>query len=108
VRRNDKKFYPAFGPVAGLALLGGLLSGCANPAPRETEYVPHAGKATVLSSVAVWANIAQTIGGPEVIASAIIAGPNRDPHSYEATKLTSPSPTAPTTTRSFPNWSTTG
>lgn len=84
MRRNVKKFYPAFGSVAGLTLLGGLLSGCANPAPRETEYVPHAGKATVLSSVAVWANIAQTIGGPEVIASAIIAGPNRDPHSYEA------------------------
>lgn len=84
MRRNDKKFYPAFGSVAGLALLGGLLTGCASPTPQETEYFPHAGKATVLSSVAVWANIAQTIGGPEVIASAIIAGPGRDPHSYEA------------------------
>lgn len=72
------------GSALGLALLGTLLTGCAQPAPRETEYVPHAGKARVLSSVAVWANIAQEIGGPLVTTSAIIATPNRDPHSYEA------------------------
>ena len=81
---NDKKFDRAFGSVAGFALLAGLLTGCANPAPRETEYVPHSGPATVLSSVAVWADIAKAIGGTDVTTRAIIAGPGRDPHSYEA------------------------
>lgn len=89
MRANHKKFDRAFGSIAGLALLAGLaatlLSGCTStPSPSETEYVPHAGAATVLSSVAVWANIAQEIGGPEVTTGAIISTPSRDPHSYEA------------------------
>lgn len=72
------------GSLLALSLAGGLLSGCASPTPKVTEYFPHSGKIRVLSSVAVWANIAQEIGGSEVASSAIIADPSRDPHSYEA------------------------
>jgi zinc/manganese transport system substrate-binding protein len=92
VRWNDKKIGRAFGSAlrsgAGLALLAGLvattLSGCAPAQPKATAYVPHAGKLQIITSVAVWANIAQSIGGNLVEAKAIVARPDQDPHSYEA------------------------
>jgi len=70
-----------------VALALATLTGCAQVAPKakpEATYVPHAGQIRVVTSVAVWADIAQTIGGNAVEATAIVARPNQDPHSYEA------------------------
>jgi len=74
--------------VITAALLGAVLlatiTGCATAPAPITSYSPHAGPLRVVTSVAVWADIAQTIGGPAVKAKAIISRPNQDPHSFEA------------------------
>ena len=76
------------GAMAALALAAASLTGCASSsggASPLASYEPHSGPLRVVASVAVWANIAQVIGGPLVHATAIISQPNQDPHAYEAT-----------------------
>ena len=50
------------------------------PTPTPTDN-----KIRVVSSVAVWAEIAKQIGGDLVDSTAIVESQNQDPHSYEAT-----------------------
>jgi zinc/manganese transport system substrate-binding protein len=58
--------------------------GAANPGGKPTTASQQE-TLRVVSSVQVWADIAQSLGGKYVNATAIINSPNRDPHSYEAT-----------------------
>ncbi|MEN9715288.1 MAG: hypothetical protein RJA35_755 [Actinomycetota bacterium] len=52
---------------------------------HQTTAKPQDNRVRIVTSVQVWADIAQAIGGKYVHATAIIARPNQDPHSYEAT-----------------------
>lgn len=69
---------------AGLALSTLLaLAGCA-PTSNPT-FTPHAGPVKLVTSVAVWANIAKQLGGPLVSVRSVIHTSMQDPHSYTAT-----------------------
>lgn len=75
----------AAGALAVLALLTASLTACSAPARAPvTDFTPHPGPLKVVSSVAVWADIAQSIGGSAVTSTAIISRTGQDPHSYEA------------------------
>jgi zinc/manganese transport system substrate-binding protein len=61
------------------ALGAASLTGCTGTANQND------GRIHVVSSLAVWADIARSIGGNQVSATSLINSPNQDPHSYEAT-----------------------
>lgn len=85
----------AIGLAVALGFAG--LTGCApqpNPSPTPSVTPTQsptptptstAGPLKVVSSVAVWAELAKQIGGDAVSVTAIIKAPFQDPHSYEAT-----------------------
>jgi zinc/manganese transport system substrate-binding protein len=71
--------------MVAVALAAASLAGCAPASVTPTDSQSQTGQLKVVTSVAVWASIAQEIGGSAVSASAIISQPSQDPHSYEAT-----------------------
>jgi len=80
------------GATAGILLVGYLMAiisfavaAWKTDAARPKMYTPHPGQLKVVTSIAVWADIANQIGGGKVAATAIISKANQDPHSYEAT-----------------------
>lgn len=69
----------------GLIALASVLAlaGCAAPSPNPTSS--NDGKLHIVTSTNVWADITKTIAGDNFEVTAILANPNQDPHSYEAT-----------------------
>lgn len=63
-----------------LAVVGILLAGCATPAESDATI-------RIVASTNVYGDIAQTIGGDDVSVTSLIAGAQRDPHSFEASAL---------------------
>jgi len=88
------KVLKALGYIAGgialiylmtfLSFLGALGPG-GSPSKSLTRAQATDSRLQIVTSVQVWADVAQAIGGKYVRATAIIARPNQDPHSYEAT-----------------------
>ncbi len=60
-----------------IALFG--LTGCSSEEPAES------GKVKVVSSLSVWGDLANYIGGDLVEVTNLVNDPSQDPHSYEAT-----------------------
>lgn len=70
------------GAAAGAAVIAALAAGCATTVPAA------AGSPTEITVVAAenfWGSIAAQLGGDHVTETSIIANPDTDPHSYEAT-----------------------
>lgn len=64
-----------------MALVGGL-SACS---PADTQSNSQNDRIDVVSSLAVWGDVAERIGGDAVNVTSIIDSPDKDPHEYEAT-----------------------
>ena len=64
-----------------MAVSAAALTGCA-PGQAEDD-----GLINVVASTSVWGDIAATIGGDRVSVTNLIDGPDRDPHSFEASAL---------------------
>lgn len=64
-----------------LALVGGL-SACSS---ADTQDNSQNDRIDVVSSLAVWGDVAERIGGDAVNVTSIIDSPDKDPHEYEAT-----------------------
>lgn len=64
-----------------------LVSGCVGVAASSEGSAPESGHArlNVLASTSVYADVARSIGGDMVDATAIVDKTSQDPHSYEAT-----------------------
>lgn len=64
-------------PIAVLAALALMLSGCAAPAPDDDGI-------RIVASTNVYGSIASSVAGDHANVVSIIDGSNQDPHSYEA------------------------
>lgn len=64
-------------PLAALAALALMLSGCAAPAPDDDGI-------RIVASTNVYGSIASSVAGDHANVVSIIDGSNQDPHSYEA------------------------
>lgn len=63
--------------VTAIALTSLSLSGCASTEPKDDRI-------QVVASTSVWADIAQTVGGNEVVVTSLITDDTDDPHDYAA------------------------
>ncbi|GGO22388.1 metal ABC transporter substrate-binding protein [Microbispora rosea subsp. aerata] len=68
--------------LAGLA--SALLTGCGGSSSPTASPEPTASAVAVVTSTNVYGDIARQIGGDRVAVTSFIAGPDQDPHSYEA------------------------
>ncbi|MFM5905917.1 MAG: metal ABC transporter solute-binding protein, Zn/Mn family [Micrococcales bacterium] len=76
--------------AAAIVVVSMALTGCGRifggePVKQLPAYTPHDGKLKVVTSIQVWADIAQTIGGDLAEVKSVITNPNQDPHSYQVT-----------------------
>ena len=71
--------------LAGAALTALALAGCSQPGSAPEASSDADGKISIVASTNTYSDIAASIGGDLVEASAIIDNPSQDPHSYEAT-----------------------
>lgn len=92
MRTTESKVFRALGIAGGLVAVLYLLVVLAfvgasggKPSGDSAQNVPADHRLKVVTSVKVWADVAQKLGGKHVKATAIIANPGQDPHSYEAT-----------------------
>lgn len=90
MRTTESKVFRALGIAGGVAgffylmLVLSFLGASGSPIPANSG-APTDHRLKVVTSVKVWADVAQELGGKYVKATAIIANPGQDPHSYEAT-----------------------
>lgn len=90
MRTTEGKVFRALGIAGGVAgffylmLVLSFLGASLGPIPANSG-APADHRLKVVTSVQVWADLAQELGGKYVKAAAIIANPGQDPHSYEAT-----------------------
>ena len=76
--------------IAAIVVVSLALTGCGRifggePVKQLPVYTPHSGKLKVVTSIQVWADIAQTISGDLAEVKSVITNPNQDPHSYQIT-----------------------
>ena len=75
----------SLGPLAALAVAGGLLAGCAAAsASPSQEHSATGPKVVAVGAENEYANVISQVGGPYVSVTAIMSNPNTDPHEFEA------------------------
>ena len=70
--------------AVGLALSIGLIAGVAG-CSQDNAASDHHATASVMASTNVWGSVASAIAGDHASVKSIIANPEQDPHSFEAT-----------------------
>jgi zinc/manganese transport system substrate-binding protein len=78
---GPRQILPGMAGALALAALLVLVAGCGIAAPGGDS----GGKVQVVAAENFWGSIAAQLGGNRVAVTSLIANPNTDPHSYEAT-----------------------